>query len=100
VLPGVLHHHERWDGRGYPDGLAGDDIPILGRLLAVVDAFDAMSSVRSYRAKLTREDVLRILREGAGSQWDPEMVGAFLTIDLEAYDTMTRPDETEDARAA
>ncbi|MHC5022363.1 MAG: HD-GYP domain-containing protein [Planctomycetota bacterium] len=87
VLPGVLHHHERWDGDGYPDGLAGHDIPLLGRLLAVVDAFDAMSSDRAYRARRTRPEVLQVLRDGAASQWDADLVEAFLTIDLDAHFT-------------
>ena len=58
MLPGVLYHHEHWDGTGYPDGLAGEDIPLFGRILAVADAFDAMSSDRAYRSRLTREKVL------------------------------------------
>ncbi|QDT69049.1 Cyclic di-GMP phosphodiesterase response regulator RpfG [Planctomycetes bacterium MalM25] len=77
VLPGVLHHHERWDGRGYPDGLAGDAIPLDGRVMAVADAYDAMTSDRPYRKGMPVEKAEAILREGAGVQWDPECVDAF-----------------------
>ncbi len=76
VLPGVFYHHERWDGRGYPDGLAGEAIPLLARVLAVADAYDAMSHPRSYRAALAPDRVGRILTEGAGRQWDARVVDA------------------------
>lgn len=77
LIPGVLHHHEQYDGRGYPDGLAGDAIPLSARILAVADAYDAMVSDRPYRKGMPQERVERILREGAGSQWDPAVVDAF-----------------------
>ena len=77
VLPGVLHHHESWDGTGYPCGLAGEDIPLLARILAVADAFDAMSSDRPYRKGLEEERIDDILRNGAGTQWDTNVVDAF-----------------------
>ncbi len=77
VLPGVLHHHESYDGSGYPHGLAGEAIPLYGRVLAVADAFDAMTSTRSYRRAMDREKAKGILRDGAGSQWDPLAVAAF-----------------------
>ena len=77
VVPGVLHHHERWDGMGYPDGLAGEAIPLDGRVMAVADAFDAMTSDRSYRKGMPNEKAQSILREGAGSQWDVKCVEAF-----------------------
>ncbi len=80
VLPGVLHHHERHDGKGYPDGLVGQEAPLEGRLLAVVDAFDAMTSDRPYRSSMPLEKAFSILQEGAGSQWDAEIVEAFLKI--------------------
>lgn len=78
ILPGVLHHHERWDGRGYPDNLQGIEIPIDGRVMAVADAYDAMTSDRPYRAGMPTEKAEAILRDGAGTQWDPECVAAFL----------------------
>ncbi len=78
ILPGVLHHHERWDGRGYPDGLAGRAIPLDGRILSVADAYDAMTSDRPYRMGMPSEKAEAILREGAGVQWDPDCIEAFL----------------------
>lgn len=77
VLPGVLHHHERWDGRGYPDGLAGEAIPLDGRVMAVADAYDAMTSDRPYRKGMPVEKAEAILREGSGTQWDPRCIEAF-----------------------
>ncbi|MCH2152808.1 MAG: FHA domain-containing protein [Phycisphaerales bacterium] len=88
LLGGVRHHHERWDGRGYPDGLAGEDIPELGRLVAVVDAFDAMRSARAYRSGMKPEHALEEIRKSSGSQFDPEMAEAFLKINLDAYNRM------------
>lgn len=77
LIPGVLHHHEQYDGRGYPDGLAGEQIPLAARILAVADAYDAMASDRPYRKGMPHERVERILREGAKTQWDPAVVEAF-----------------------
>lgn len=77
LLPGVLHHHERYDGRGYPSKLAGQAIPRIARILAVADSYDAMGSDRPYRNGMKREDVEKILASGAGTQWDPEVVQAF-----------------------
>ena len=77
VLPGVLHHHEQVDGSGYPDNLKDKDIPLDGRLLAVVDAYDAMTSDRPYRKGMPAERAQQILREGAGTQWDAELIDAF-----------------------
>jgi putative nucleotidyltransferase with HDIG domain len=73
----VRHHHERWDGGGYPDGLAGTAIPMISRVLAVADAYDAMTSDRPYRAALPSGEALRRLKEGAGSQFDSDVVAAF-----------------------
>ncbi|WP_197528911.1 HD-GYP domain-containing protein [Aeoliella mucimassa] len=80
VLPGVLHHHEEVDGSGYPDGLSGDKIPLDGRILAIVDAWDAMTSDRPYRNGMPTQKALSILEEGAGSQWDSQLVQAFLEV--------------------
>ncbi len=80
VLPGVVHHHERIDGKGYPDGLIGEDIPLAGRILAVADAYDAMTSDRPYRKGMPQEKAIKILNEGAGTQWDPKLVETFLRI--------------------
>ncbi len=80
VLPGVLHHHEKYDGSGYPDGLAGKDIPLDARILAVCDAYDAMTSDRTYRQGMPQEKAERILREAAGSHWDPDIVDSFFQV--------------------
>jgi HD-GYP domain-containing protein (c-di-GMP phosphodiesterase class II) len=69
----ILHHHERWDGHGYPDRLCGESIPIASRIIAVVDAFDAMTSQRPYRDPLKPEEALREIQRQAGSQFDPQM---------------------------
>jgi putative two-component system response regulator len=76
----VRGHHERWDGTGYPDRLRGEAIPYGARIIAVVDAFDAMTSTRPYRVALPQVEAVRRLREGAGSQWDPRVVEAFLEM--------------------
>jgi diguanylate cyclase (GGDEF)-like protein len=76
----ILHHHERWDGSGYPEGLKGEEIPIESRILAIADSFEAMSSARPYRPALCGEKVLKQLRHGAGSQFDPELVEIFIGI--------------------
>ena len=77
VLPVVLHHHESWDGRGYPEGLAGEAIPELARIVAVADAYDAMGSDRPYREGMPDEKLDEVIRQGAGKQWDPRVVEAF-----------------------
>jgi putative two-component system response regulator len=70
-------HHERWDGKGYPLGLLGDDIPLEGRIVAVADVFDALSSKRPYKDPFPREKCFDILREGRGTQFDPAVIDAF-----------------------
>jgi HD-GYP domain-containing protein (c-di-GMP phosphodiesterase class II) len=73
----VLHHHERWDGTGYPDGLPGDAIPLGARIIFVADAFDAMTSERVYRDRLDTASALAELARCAGTQFDPDVVAAF-----------------------
>jgi len=74
LLPMIRHHHERFDGNGYPDRLAGDDIPLLARILSVCDAYDALTSDRPYRPRQSHDAALAVLRQGAGRQWDPRVV--------------------------
>ena len=81
--PVVLHHHERLDGHGYPAGLRGDAIPLGARIVAVSDAYDAITSERPYRTGRLPEVAFQILRDGRGSQWDPDAVDAFLGIDVD-----------------
>ncbi|WP_456274477.1 HD-GYP domain-containing protein [Bacillus sp. AK031] len=80
ILPGVKYHHERYDGKGYPDGLQGDNIPEFGRLIAVADAYDAMTSDRPYRNGMSSLKALSILQEGKGTQWDPLFVDYFIEV--------------------
>jgi HD domain len=79
ALAGIMHHHERIDGRGYPMGLAGDEIPEFARVLAVADAFDSMTSTRSYRGARPVHEAIAELRKWAGTQFDPAFVDAFVT---------------------
>jgi diguanylate cyclase (GGDEF)-like protein len=74
LAPAILHHHERFDGSGYPNGLAGEDIPVPARLIAVADAFSAMMHDRPHRAARTVDEACAVLERGAGTQFDPEMV--------------------------
>jgi response regulator RpfG family c-di-GMP phosphodiesterase len=75
-------HHERWDGSGYPLGLKGEDIPLAARVFAVVDVWDALTSNRPYRAKVREERAIEIIREGAGTDFDPRVVEAFMKLDM------------------
>jgi hypothetical protein len=79
VLPVVLHHHESWDGKGYPAGLSGEGIPYLARIVAVADAYDAMVSDRPYRKGMDDAKLDEVIRGGAGRQWDPKIVQAFFS---------------------
>jgi putative nucleotidyltransferase with HDIG domain len=80
LLPGIRHHHERWDGRGFPDQLVEEEIPLLARILAVADSYDAMTSDRPYRKRLTRAEALQEIERCAESQFDPRVVEAFLAV--------------------
>lgn len=80
ILPGVRSHHERLDGRGYPDGLAADDVPLLARIIAVADTYDAMTTSRPYRSGLSCETAAEEIRSGAGSQFCPQVVAAFASL--------------------
>src|SRR5262249_38700173 len=80
VLAAIRGHHERLDGNGYPDGLCGNQISFLARMIAIPDCFDAMTTVRSYRAALPLPQALGVLSGGAGSRFDPDLVQAFVKI--------------------
>lgn len=85
LIPGVLYHHERWDGRGYPRGLKGQHIPLLGRIIALADSFDAMSSNRSYRPSMTHDQVLREIHRCSATQFDPDLTEVFMGLDFTGY---------------
>ena len=76
----IKHHHEKWDGKGYPDGLKGEDIPLLSRILTVADVYDALTSDRSYRKRLSDDVAVDIIKENRGTQFDPKIVDAFVKL--------------------
>ena len=85
IVEGIVCHHERPDGRGYPRGLKGDDIPISGRIICLADSFDAMASDRPYRKALPMDVVLEEVRKNSGTQFDPQLVEIFLSLDLDQF---------------
>ena len=87
----IRHHHERWDGQGYPDQLSGEDIPILSRILAVADVYDAMTSDRSYRKKLKDDAVVKMIKENKGTQFDPKIVDVFLKLHKQGNILSSKP---------
>jgi diguanylate cyclase (GGDEF)-like protein/putative nucleotidyltransferase with HDIG domain len=97
VVPIVRHHHERWDGLGYPDGLKGGDIPITARILTLVDNYDALRSDRPYKTGMTREEALDYIKQNAGTFFDPHLVEEFLSmadqLEVEALSVKTAPSE-------
>ncbi len=81
ILPAIRHHHERWDGMGFPDGLAGEDIPLMARILAIVDSFDAMVSVRPYRDRRSVGETIKTMKsEQYDGQWDSELLNYFIEM--------------------
>ena len=94
AVPYVKHHHERWDGKGYPDGLAGDEIPLGAQVISIVDTFDAMTSTRSYRKALPEQEAVQEIQRCSGRQFNPKVVEAFLKA-FEAGDIV--PDDTRSA---
>ncbi|WP_421378702.1 HD domain-containing phosphohydrolase [Bacillus salacetis] len=91
ILPGIKYHHERLDGKGYPEGLAGMDIPAFGRMIAVADAYDAMTSDRPYRRGMSPLKALSILEQGKGTQWDPSYVDHFISLQQQNMEFTTEP---------
>src|SRR5207237_1786635 len=85
IIPGVMYHHERYDGKGYPAGLAGEDIPMMGRIICLADCFDAMTSSRTYRKALPLEVALTEIRRCSGTQFDPRLADAFLRTTAERF---------------
>ena len=79
----VANHHERWDGQGYPVGTRGAEIPLTGRIVAIVDVYEALTAARPYRSAHSHQDAARIIREGRGTQFDPDLVDVFLTVEAE-----------------
>ena len=101
VLPGIRHHHERLDGRGYPDGLRGEEIPFIARIIAVADAYDAITSTRSYHEARSQEEAIARISADAGTQFDPQVVGALLELAAEGtLADILSPADTEDAATA
>src|SRR5688500_8943944 len=100
ILPGVLHHHERYDGKGYPAGLAGDNIPLMGRILCLADCFDAMTSNRTDRKALPLEVALTEIRRCSGTQFDPALTDAFLRTDCETFRELLKDHQEQTKRLA
>jgi len=97
VLPVVLHHHENWDGFGYPEQLPGEEIPLPARIVAVADAFDAMASKRPYRDIMPSEKIVEIFKSGSGKQWDPTVVEAFFRSREDLREIFTGSDNGQGA---
>ncbi len=101
IMPAVRNHHERWDGKGYPDGMQGEDIPLVARIVAIADAFDAMSTDRPYKRALELADCEKLLRRNAGTMYDPRLVEVFCSNHLGAvyedqYGTGDENDEDDE----
>jgi putative nucleotidyltransferase with HDIG domain len=97
IVDAVRHHHERWDGRGYPDKLAGTDIPMIGRIMAVADAFSAMTTNRAYRAGMDWQTALGEIQKNIGTQFDPLMARAFCNALRWRLSIDGAPDVVDDA---
>jgi len=94
LAPGCRYHHERWDGSGYPEGLSGDRIPLLGQVLAVCDAYDAMTSGRAYRRGCSHPEAVEELRRARGTQFSPAIVEAFTGLPSSVFRSLWSPEET------
>ena len=80
IAEGILSHHEWWNGKGYPQGLKGENIPLISRIVSVVDAYDAITNDRPYRKALTHKEAIKIIKQNAGIQFDPLIVKIFIEI--------------------
>ena len=92
----AVSHHERWDGSGYPEGLAGDAIPVSARLMAVADVYDALISRRVYKSGMTHEQAVGIILEGRGAHFDPDMVDAFMQVAGDFHEIAKRYADTDE----
>jgi HD-GYP domain-containing protein (c-di-GMP phosphodiesterase class II) len=97
ILPMVRHHHEQWCGRGYPDALAGEDIPLSARILTIADVYDALTSDRPYRAAFDHERAISIMDTVAGSMLDPDLFAQFLHVTDEMAEKWPIPSTKVDA---
>lgn len=79
IIPGAKYHHERFDGKGYPDGLSGKDIPLVARIIALADTYDAMTSERPYQKAMGQKSVIEKIKEWSGTRFDPEIVMGFIS---------------------
>jgi HD-GYP domain-containing protein (c-di-GMP phosphodiesterase class II) len=95
IVPAVYHHHEQYDGTGYPLGLKGEEIPIEARILAVADTYDAMTSNRAYRKALSHEIAVAELRRCSGTQFDPRIVAVFI-MEITKYPNITKKNPDDD----
>ena len=93
IVPAVRHHHERYDGKGYPNGLTGKEIPLSARIIAIAEAYDAMVSDRSYKNTMTPDEAINELRRCAGTQFDPDLVELFVKILRSGF----QPDKEQEA---
>ncbi len=100
AVPIIRHHHERWDGRGYPDGLGGDEIPLSAAIVGLADAWDAMTTERPYHRALDLEEAFAEVRDGRGTQFVPQVVDAFFSVVRTRPGELRASDESEDVRAA
>ncbi len=101
LIPGVMYHHERWDGRGYPKGLAGTDIPLLGRVICLADSYDAMCSSRTYRGAMPPAQACEEINRCTGTQFDPQLANIFVNIDFAPFlDMLDAHHRTRSAIAA